>query len=216
MKQLTISFYNRFIHFCPIGEKSHFAVPTHFAEIEDSQLDRCFDLLKQNLDVWVWYSHGIRRIVNYCMSHYTFVKAAGGLVETPDGAYLLIRREGNWDIPKGMVEAGESLSQAALREVREETGLTQLTLGPLIVKTYHIYNKYGGWHLKQTSWYRMYTHTREATLPQQEEGITEAAWMDKDICLQRLENSFASLQIVAKKLEKSLLNQQIKRQCLNN
>ena len=77
MKQLTISFYNRFIHFCPIGEKSHFTVPTHFAEIEDSQLDRCFALLKQNLDVWVWYSHGIRRIVNYCMSHYTFVKAAG-------------------------------------------------------------------------------------------------------------------------------------------
>lgn len=201
MKQLTISFYNHFIHFCPYGEKEKYSVPPQYEVMNDDDLDLCFDKLKQNLDVWVWYSHGIRRIVEYCMSHYTFVKAAGGLVETPDGEQLLIRREGNWDIPKGMVEEGERLREAALREVMEETGITDLTPGTLILKTYHIYDKYGGWHLKQTSWYHMLSSQKSATLPQLEEGITEAVWMSKELCLQRLENSFASLQLVAHKLQ---------------
>jgi ADP-ribose pyrophosphatase YjhB (NUDIX family) len=39
---------------------------------------------------------------------------------------LLIRRtdNGNWAIPGGAIDLGESMSQAAVREVREETGIT--------------------------------------------------------------------------------------------
>lgn len=36
---------------------------------------------------------------------------------------LLIQRNGRWDLPKGKVEPGETLLQAALREVEEETGI---------------------------------------------------------------------------------------------
>jgi bis(5'-nucleosidyl)-tetraphosphatase len=40
--------------------------------------------------------------------------------------YLLLRAYRNWDFPKGLVEAGEAPLAAALREVEEETGLTDL------------------------------------------------------------------------------------------
>jgi 8-oxo-dGTP pyrophosphatase MutT (NUDIX family) len=40
--------------------------------------------------------------------------------------FLLLRAYRNWDFPKGMVTAGESPLDAAVREVKEETGLTGL------------------------------------------------------------------------------------------
>jgi 8-oxo-dGTP pyrophosphatase MutT (NUDIX family) len=39
---------------------------------------------------------------------------------------LVLRAYRNWDFPKGLVEAGESPIEAALRETAEETGLTDL------------------------------------------------------------------------------------------
>ena len=41
--------------------------------------------------------------------------------------YLLLRAYRNWDFPKGLVEAGEQPLDAALREVREETTLEDLS-----------------------------------------------------------------------------------------
>ena len=40
--------------------------------------------------------------------------------------YLLLRSYRNWDFPKGVVEPGEDPLQAAIREVEEETALTDL------------------------------------------------------------------------------------------
>lgn len=50
---------------------------------------------------------------------------------------LLIRRgrppaRGQWHLPGGRLEPGESLGQAAIREVREETGIDGVRLGPII------------------------------------------------------------------------------------
>jgi bis(5'-nucleosidyl)-tetraphosphatase len=41
--------------------------------------------------------------------------------------YLLLRAYRNWDFPKGEVSPGEAPLQAAVREVAEETGLTDLS-----------------------------------------------------------------------------------------
>src|SRR5512143_1559199 len=40
--------------------------------------------------------------------------------------YLVLRAYRNWDFPKGEVEAGESPLETAVRETREETGITEL------------------------------------------------------------------------------------------
>ena len=55
-------------------------------------------------------------------------KGAGVLFSTPDGQILLLRRAaddedgGEWSIPGGKVEDGETTLQAAVRETEEETG----------------------------------------------------------------------------------------------
>ena len=41
--------------------------------------------------------------------------------------FLLLRAYRNWDFPKGLVEAGEEPIDAAVREVREETTLDDLS-----------------------------------------------------------------------------------------
>jgi len=57
------------------------------------------------------------------------IRAAGAVVfrRTPNGIKLLVLRAyNNWDFPKGLVEHGEDQLSAAKREVKEETGLTDV------------------------------------------------------------------------------------------
>lgn len=164
--------------------------------------DSCFDCatafarLESGCDVHLVC--GAREFLQFCRDRYKWVRAAGGVVTGPDGRLLLIRRNGVWDLPKGMVESDEPLSVAAQREVREETGVQACLSGRIpLLKTYHIYDKYGGWHLKQTSWYAMKSDSPTPLHPQREEQIELAEWVTPSEWRDRLHLSYASLHIVA-------------------
>lgn len=109
--------------------------------------------------------------------HFEIVEAAGGLVYNAEGAVLFIYRRGSWDLPKGKIDSGENPGEAAQREVREETGLQELTIERPLSTTYHTYrDREGGRILKRTYWFSM--RTKEMLLiPEKEEDIEIAVWM---------------------------------------
>lgn len=59
-----------------------------------------------------------------------------GVAVIEEGRILLVRKDrgpwaGRWAVPGGRVEMGERMAAAAVREVREETGL-EVRLGPVV------------------------------------------------------------------------------------
>ena len=124
------------------------------------------------------------------------VNAAGGLACNRRGDFLMIRRDGLWDLPKGHQEAGEDISVTALREVEEETGVEDLQLGDLICVTDHCYRRNNIWHLKHTWWYHMSYLKPVDLIPQTEEDITKAAWVAKSSLPPYLKNTYPSIREV--------------------
>lgn len=125
---------------------------------------------------------------------YRLIYAAGGIVTNENEEVLMIFRDGKWDFPKGKVELGENTETAAIREVREETGLQEVQADHLASHTYHTYMIQGKKILKKTSWYAMTSASDCPLLPQEEENITEACWIPKEKVVECLENSYLSLQ----------------------
>ncbi len=108
---------------------------------------------------------------------YEPVDAGGGVVENERGEILMIYRRGRWDLPKGKRDDGEEIAACALREVEEETGLKNVKLGEKICDTWHVYTQKNQSLLKQTSWYKMESHSAMPLLPQASENILEAKWI---------------------------------------
>ena len=126
-------------------------------------------------------------------SEFIEVNAGGGLVSNRRGDFLLINRNGLWDLPKGHQDPGEPIDTTALREVQEETGIDNLELRDLICITDHCYRRNEKWHLKHTWWYSMlYTDPTDLT-PQKEEDIAKAVWVAKSSLPPYLTNTYPSI-----------------------
>ena len=118
--------------------------------------------------------------------------AAGGVVII-DNQFVAIERNGIPDLPKGHIEKGESPEVAALREVEEETGITNLEIIKELPATWHCYLLDNQWTIKKTSWFLMLTSSGMKNIPQTEEGISKVYLVDKDHVKDFEEKTFASL-----------------------
>ncbi|MBR6068511.1 MAG: NUDIX domain-containing protein [Bacteroidales bacterium] len=132
---------------------------------------------------------------------FTVIEAGGGRVTDKQGRMLFIFRSGRWDLPKGWLEAGETLAQCAVREVSEECGLSVADIvneGKLIT-TYHIYPFKDGFALKVTHWFRMRYVRNGLTKPQTEEDISEVKWIAPNEIGEVLKNTYGNIRMVVER-----------------
>ena len=106
--------------------------------------------------------------------------SAGGVVYRVDAGaplFLLIRDSyANWGFPKGHLETGERAEDAALREVREETGIDELALRGAI-DTIDWYFRFRGRLIHKVCHFFLMETTQADTAPQRAEGITACRWV---------------------------------------
>ncbi|MEI6086043.1 MAG: NUDIX domain-containing protein [Bacteroidota bacterium] len=126
------------------------------------------------------------------------ILAGGGVVTNEQGDLLMIFRRGKWDLPKGKLDKGETIEACALREVTEETGVQNLSLGKLIVVTQHAYfDLYQKQEvIKESHWYRMTVAGVPALVPQMEEDITAIEWTKPSEIPSRLQESYETIKTV--------------------
>lgn len=124
------------------------------------------------------------------------VEAAGGVVENDKNEILFIRRNKKWDLPKGKVEKDETIEEAALREVIEETGIQNLELKEFFRTTYHIFKRDDKFRLKITHWYKMYSNYSGDFKPEIEEGIKKVKWKNAEKTKEALEDSYENIKLL--------------------
>lgn len=126
------------------------------------------------------------------------INAAGGVVENPQGHFLMIFKYDKWDFPKGKVDAGETIPSAAVREVTEETGIRHPVITGKLPAVYHMYLSEQGWMLKKTSWFRMSVPEVSQPIPETQEDIQQAKWLSREDLKEIYDKTYISLQPIVK------------------
>lgn len=153
-----------------------------------------------NLPDMVMTGSSIEALKNEIFSDYKVIKAGGGVVQNSKGEVLLIFRRNMWDLPKGKLDKGETIEECALREVQEETGLTQLRLIQPFTVSYHVYDHHHKKTLKENHWFLMKYSGDEVPTPQTEEDIEIVKWVNIEDLEEYYHKAFPSIKDIFDKL----------------
>ena len=153
-------------------------------------------LNKKNIISVGIFSENEISVISAFKNKFPEITAAGGKVINQNSEILFIYRNKKWDLPKGKVEKNENISQTALREVNEETGIKNLSIVKPLEKTYHIFKRGGNHYLKSTYWFEMYSDYKGKFKPQKKEGITRVEWIGIENLKLVLPKSYANIRVL--------------------
>ena len=118
--------------------------------------------------------------------------SAGGVAYRNAGnalelAIIRTTEEGRWQLPKGIVDPGETVEQAALREVHEEAGITCELLEAIDTIEYWFVGSYDGpkkrYHKKVSFFLMKYL---SGDVADHDHEVTEARWVPFEDALRML------------------------------
>jgi len=154
---------------------------------------RIFEKDVKNQRLIIWSAKKEEKLKKKFFQIFTRINAAGGVVKNEKGERLIIFRLGKWDLPKGKLDGKETPKDAAMREVKEETGLKELRITGLLPSTFHIYTRKEKQILKQTFWFRMEAQSTQTLIPEIKEDITEVRWISDDSIKMVFENTYETI-----------------------
>ena len=173
------------------------------AQVKDLYLEFSGDPGAKGLVIWS-EKNVFPELAQGFISLFRYIEAAGGIVLNEKDEVLFIFRRGRWDLPKGKLnqrrtlkkkggKAAETPEEAALREVKEETGIRELEMRKSAGSTFHIYPLKKELALKRTHWFEMHADSKEMLVPEEKEDITLATWVRRRDLGKILENTYPSL-----------------------
>jgi len=182
--QIKIHFNNKALYLCDqpdeqLQELLHHPETVLIDELDTHSVKAMLrELTLPDIKTGIFMHPDLDQLKKAFFKKFEIIQAGGGLVVNADDEILMIHRRGYWDLPKGKLDEGETIEACAVREVKEETGLTQIELGKPLLTTYHTY-EHGTHHiLKESHWFVMNGNAGEQLVPQTEEDITAIQWVN--------------------------------------
>ena len=170
----------------------------YLKHMDEDTMDFAIDFIweSKNFNHLVIFADELDELWDDFKDKFKNITASGGVVRNEKNEVLFILKRGKWDLPKGKVDKGESNRDAALREVQEECGIKELSIGRKLGITYHLYEEEGKRVLKKTHWFAMFTEKNGELVPDKNEGIEKVEWKKNGDLSSILENTYPAIKEV--------------------
>jgi ADP-ribose pyrophosphatase len=196
---IKIYFGNKPVYLCneineEIHEYMHHPDAIFIDEISAPAIHTLFhEIAKPEFHAGILWHKSFQKLKDAFFRQFELVKAGGGLITNKNNEVLMILRRGKWDLPKGKLDKDETIEDCALREVKEETGLTDIDLGEKVTTTWHTYDEFGKHILKESHWYHMKSNGNKKPVAQTEEDITDIRWVKQNDLEKYKQQTFATI-----------------------